>query len=88
MKYKPVQQNILVEIVKEEQEGIVNPEQADIVRGLVLEIGDGSGYRPAPMVVRPQMYIWFNKVLADQLPFNKNLYVLGQSDILVLEEDE
>ncbi len=89
MKLKVVNTNILVEVVKEKEEGIIADVEENIVKGEVKEIGTGLMIdgRSTPMQVRPSSQIWFDKRNGLQLPFNENLYVIDQSDIILIEED-
>lgn len=91
MRYIPVHTNILVRLVEEEKTGIVSSEESDIVKGHVTEIGEGRTPEGnlSPMLVRPDSLVWFFKADATELPesIGKNLFVLNQDDIIVIEED-
>lgn len=91
MRYIPVHTNIVVKLVEEKKEGIVSAEESNIIKGHVTEIGEGERIdgKLTPMLVRPDSFVWFNKNSAIELPeiIGKNLFVLSQDDILVIEED-
>lgn len=91
MRYIPVHTNILVKLVEETKEGIVSAEQSDIIKGHVTEIGEGQRIdgKLTPMLVRPDSFVWFNRNSAIEIPesIGKNLFVLSQDDIILIEED-
>ena len=91
MRYIPVHTNIVVRLIEEEKEGIVSAVESPIIKGYVEEIGSGryADGKITPMLVRPSSFVWFHRNSATQLPESiaKNLFVLNQDDILVIEED-
>ena len=86
MAYKVTHTNLLVEVVPEEQEGIVSSEETQVVRGRVKEMGSGKNVNGVDvgMVVHPGMHIWFNKFEATEF---KEFYVVPQSIVIAYEED-
>lgn len=88
MRYKVINTNLLVELVKEEEK-IISSEDNHIVRGYVKEIGSGQvgNGKTVPMEVRPDSFLWFDKRKALNLPFAPHLYLLDQNDTIVIEED-
>lgn len=91
MRYIPVHTNILVKLVEEEEKQIISSVKADIVKGHVQEIGEGKKDNGiiSPMLVRPDSFVWFKKSHAIQIPeeIGKDLFVLNQDDIILMEED-
>lgn len=91
MRYIPVHTNILVEFIQEEPTGIISAEEIDMVKGRVTEIGEGRRENGilTPMLVRPDSLVWFLKSSATEIPekIGRNLFVLNQDDIILIEED-
>lgn len=91
MRYIPVHTNILVEFVEEEITGIISSEEQDMIKGRVKEIGEGKNDNGiiSPMLVRPDSLVWFFKSDAIEIPesIGRNLFVLNQDDIILIEED-
>lgn len=79
---KVIGENVLVEIIEEEQSGIVSATEENIVKGKVLSVGKDISE------ISKEDIIWFNKFDAINLPFNVSLYVIEKSDIIVVEENE
>jgi co-chaperonin GroES (HSP10) len=100
MKYKATGTNILVEeIIAEDDQQIIADKEEFIVKGKVLNVGKKTGIE-FPMSIHQQSgmgivfevvdgdIIWFNKRSATNLPFSDKLYVIEQTDILVVEKHE
>ena len=103
MKYKAVGTNILVEeIILEDDQQIIADKEEFIVKGRVLNVGNntgielphsqesrasgGGGMGMLFEVVETDI-VFFNKRQAQILPFSDKLYIVDQSNILVVEEN-
>lgn len=99
MSYRAIGSKILIEEIIDENpnEQIVSTAEEPIIRGKAISIGrktnvftiinDGSGGGTTSDLSVDDI-IWFTKKDAVQLPFNKNLYIIEDSDILVIENNE
>ena len=99
MSYRAIGSKILIEEIIDEDpsEQIVSTAEEPIIRGKAISIGnktnvftivnnENGGGTTSDLSIDDT--IWFVKRDAIQLPFNKNLYIIEDSDILVIENNE